>query len=188
MWPLMYGRHTHYLGSQWWIQRFRYGRKSWKIEARGKMGLEGHYLGYDGQSAVFQANYVLKTRHVSTLHNVCAVHQGVSWVQRGDTMSTLGDTMMSVVDIMSTPRNVQYAGASIQIQLFSQRPSPTFTTISPGVLMISSQCTEHPHCTRDIPHCTHDIPHCTRDIPRCTGHPPLYCISPVVLHRHYAGW
>ena len=46
---------------------------------------------------------------------------------------------------MSTPGYVQYTGVSIQIQLFSQWPSPTFIMISP-------------RCTPDIPHCTHGIP------------------------------
>ena len=45
--------------------------------------------------------------------------------------STLGDAMISVEDIMSTPGDVWYTGVSIQIQLFSQRPSPTFIMISP---------------------------------------------------------
>ena len=57
---------------------------------------------------------------------------------------TLGDTMMGVGDIISTLEDVQYTGVSIQIQLFSQLPSPT-------LIMISPWCTEHPQCIHDIP-------------------------------------
>ena len=84
--------------------------------------------------------------YIITLHNVCAVHWGISLstpggvqytggyheytggvqysgeiprVQRG-VFSTQGDTMMSVGDIMSTSGDVQYTGVFIQIQLFSQ--------------------------------------------------------------------
>ena len=63
---------------------------------------------------------------------------GDTMMRVGDIMSTPGefrtlgmgyhehrkDTMMSVGDIMSTPGDVQYTGVSIQIQLFSQCPSP----------------------------------------------------------------
>ena len=105
----------------------------------------------------------------------------------GDTMSTLGDTMMSVGayheysggcsvhwrdtmmrvgDIMSTLGDVQYTGVSIQIQLFSQQPSPSVLMVSPSVLMVS------PSVLMTSPHCTHGIP-------QCTEHPPVYCAPPV---------
>ena len=72
----------------------------------------------------------------------------------GDTMSTLGDTMISVGDVLSTPGDVQCTGVSIQIQLFSQWPSPTFIMISPW---------------------------CTHDIPQCTEHPPVYSSYPLTV-------
>ena len=50
--------------------------------------------------------------------------------------------------------SVQYIRVSIQIQLFSQWPSPTFIMISP-------------QCTHDIPHCTH-VPG-VLNIYRCTA-------------------
>ena len=55
-----------------------------------------------------------------------------------EVFNTWGDTMMSVGGIiMNRP---EYTAVSIEIQLFSQLPSPTFIMISPGVLNIG-------HCT-----------------------------------------
>ena len=67
----------------------------------------------------------------------CSVHWGITLSTPGGVeytggiMSTLRDTVMSVGDIMSTPGDVQYIAVFIQIQLCSQRPSPTFIMISP---------------------------------------------------------
>ena len=53
-------------------------------------------------------------------------------------MSTMVDTRMSVGDIMST------LGFPYKFNCFPN-------DLPPGVLMISSQCIEHPQCTHDIP-------------------------------------
>ena len=98
----------------------------------------------------------------------------------GDTMMSVGayheysggcsvhwrDTMMRVGDIMSRPGYVQYTGVSIQIQLFSQQPSPTFIMISLSVLMISPSVLNTPQCTDDIPILY-------------SWYPPVYCVPPV---------
>ena len=91
----------------------------------------------------------------------------------GDIMSTvgmfntLGDTMISVGDIMSTRGMFSTMGFPYKFSCFPNDLPPTFIMISPGVLMISPQCTEHPQCTHDIPQCTEYHPlYCT---------PPVYC-------------
>ena len=78
----------------------------------------------------------------------------------GDIMSASGvlvherDTMISVADtMMSVGQYHEYTRVSIQIELFSQWPSPmippSVLMISPTVLMISTPRTEHPpvYCT-----------------------------------------
>ena len=114
------------------------------------------------------------------VHRGCSVHWGISWVHPG-VFSTVGDTMMSMGDIMSTPRDVQYTGVSIQIQLFSQWPSPTFIMI-------------YPRFTHGIPPVYSWYPPvCSWYSPLYSWYPPVYWTSPIVLHSpgvlhwHYAG-
>ena len=125
-------------------------------------------------------------RQVFSTLGIPWVHWGISWVKLGDIMSTLGvfstlgDTMSTLWDtMMSVGGYLEYnGGCSLhrgfhQIQLFSQWHSRTFIMISPGVLMISLQGTEHSHCTHDIP--------------RCTEHPPVYC-NPRCTAQTFAVW
>ena len=116
------------------------------------------------------------TAGISWVHwGISWVHWGISWVHRGFQYS--GVILWWVWgDIVSTPGAVQYTGVSIQIQLFSHWPSPTFIMISLGVLS-------------NIPQCTQWYPPSVLNIPRCTQwYPPVYWTCSGVLHRHYAGW
>ena len=113
------------------------------------------------------------------MHNVCAVHRGCAVhpgmfstlrdvseytrgcsVQWGDTMSSQGDTMMSVGEY-----HKYTGGCSVHWGFHTNSIvfPMTFYMISPGVLMISCQCTEYP------------APSVVVISPRCTEHPAVYC-------------
>ena len=101
----------------------------------------------------------------STLHNVCAVHQGVCGTL-GDVQYTKGISYSG--GYHEYTGGVQYTGRyhdkcggrSLQKQL-NLYGNPTVLNI--------------PWCTHDIPHTHHGIPQCTHGIPQCThGIPPLY--------------
>ena len=101
----------------------------------------------------------------------CSVHWGVQYT--GGIIEYTGGCSVHWGHIMSTPGDVQYTGVSpgvsIQIQLFSRWPSPTFIMISPWYThLIFPQCTEHP--------------------PVYSWYPSGLLHIPGVLHRHYSGW
>ena len=60
---------------------------------------------------------------------------------------------------------VKDKGINLSVILSNQAPGVLM--ISPGVLMVSLQCTEHPRCTHDNPHASW-CPQCTHD------NPPVY--------------
>ena len=95
-------------------------RSTYKLEFRllKDDGDSSKCLVFCTNSSLSQKQEMNDTAHATglTLHNVCAVHQGVC--------STPGDVQYTVGYHLSTPGGVQYTEVSIQIQLFSKDLPP----------------------------------------------------------------
>ena len=137
-----------------WLTGQKVEHHLWKGRIAGKWKVEHH---------------LWKGRIAGKWSTLCTVHHLACLC------STPGSVQYTLGDIMSTPGDVQYTGVSIQIQLFSQWPSP--------------------HTYHDIPpvYSWHPSVYWTPPVyswypPLYSWYPPLCCTPPSVLHRHYVGW
>ena len=180
------------------------------------MSTSGGYHEYIGRIWVHWGD-IMRGDIMSTSGGYHEYIGGISWVHRGDIMSTSGGISWVHRGMFSTSGDVQYIGVFnrnwkdfIKLLPHMYHDIPPMYWTSPDVLMISPRCTHgippmywtSPDVLMVSPHVHHDIPpmywtspdvlmispRCTHGIPRCTEHPPMYWTSPDVLNTHYTGW